>query len=176
MTKVTPVTVREGRADSSALSNQSLALPGDMGNLTAQKNESEFLIPVGTHWVERDVLGISEQVYQVTGGKCRVASCNCGRCLDKGHFPHVVLELGKDGRTHPVFGFTRFGPHVVQRIREIHISQNPNKKAMESNRQKREELKRKSQDIQQEKLEIVEAALKSTKFDWRGPKGMRTRA
>ena len=176
MPKVTPVTVREGRADSSALSNQSLALPGDMGNLQAQRNESEFLMPVGTHWVERDVLGISEQVYEVTRGKCRVASCQCGRCLDKGHFPHVVLELGKDGRTHPVFGFTSFGPHVVQRIQEIHVSQNPNKKTMQANAERRQQLKQKSRVIQQEKLEVVESALKSKKFDWRGPDGMRTRA
>ena len=175
MSKVTPVTVREGRADSSALSNQSLALPGDMGNLQVNRNDAEFLMPVGTHWVEQDVLRISEEVDRITQGKCRVASCNCNNCERQGHFPHVVLELGKDGRTHPVFGFTQFGPHVVQRIREIHVSQNPNKKAMTENQRLLAERKQRTRDAQSEKLEIVKSALSSHKHNWRGPNGIRTR-
>lgn len=176
MTLVKPATVKEGRANSAALSNQNLAIPGDWDSLRLSSKASEFLTPVGTHWVERDVLGVAEEVYKITDGKCRVASCQCGKCLEKGHFPHVVVELGKDGRTHPVFGFTRFGPHVTQRIREIHISQNPNKKSMENNRKIHEARKQKARDLQTERLEIVEAALKSHKFDWRGPNGIRTKA
>lgn len=172
----TKVTVREGRADSSALSDQSLALPGDWKKVQAQKAASNFLIPVGTAWVERDVLGVSEEIYKLSGGRCRVASCNCGRCLDKGHFPHVVVELGKDGRTYPVFGFRKFGPHVVQRMLEIHVSQKHNAKAMKHNEKLRETKKQAAKDLQRERLEVVQSALSSHKFDWRGPNGMRTKA
>lgn len=174
---ITPVTVvREGRGHASALSDQSLQLPGQWENFKAQTNEGSFLLPVGTHWVEQDVLGVAEEVYRVTRGRCRVASCNCGKCLERGHFPHVVLELDRFGRTHPVFGSRSLGPHIVQRLREMHISNDPNKKAMEANAKENARRKRLAEERQAEKLEIVSSALASTKFDWRGPNGIRTRA
>lgn len=176
MVNVTPVTVREGRADSSALSNQSLQLPGKYEQIQSVKNADKMMLPIGTDWVQRDVLGISEEVYRVSGGRCRVASCSCGRCTDKGHFPHVVLEQGKSGRTYPVFGFTSFGPHVLQRLREIHVSQKPNKKSMQDNAKLMTKKKQLADDKLKEKLEVVEAALSSPKFNWRGPDGMRTKA
>lgn len=172
---VKPVTVvREGRGHSSALSDQSLHLPGQWDGLTSRTNGGSFLLPVGTHWVERDVLGIAEEVYKVTRGKCRVASCNCGRCLSRGHFPHVVLELDKYGETHPVFGARSLGPHIVQRLREMHVSNNPNKRAMEANERERQRRRNVSEAANQEKLEVVRSALSSHKFDWRGPDGIRT--
>lgn len=173
---VTPVTVRGGRANTSPLANQSLDLPGDWNKVQANKNTAEFMLPVGTDWVARDVLGVSEEVSRVTQGKCRVASCQCGRCLDKGHFPHVVVEKGKSGRVYPVFGFTHFGPHVIQRVQEIHVSQNPNKKSMENNKKVLEANKAKARELQTERLEVVHSALSSSKFDWRGPNGIRTKA
>lgn len=171
----TPVTVREDRANSSVLSNQSLELPGDWDGVQS-KVTSEFVLPVGTHWVERDVLGVSEEIEAMTGGQCRVASCQCGKCELEGHFPHVVVEHGRRGGTFPVFGFHKFGPHVIQRMQEIHVSNNPNKKAMEANKKRRQEIEAQAEAIQREKLDIVHSALSSTRFDWKGPNGIRTKA
>jgi len=172
---VRPVTVREGRGHASALSNQSKNLPGnEWEKIQEVKDTSQFLLPAGTHWVERDVMGVAEEVHHVTKGKCRVASCSCGHCLERGHFPHVVLELARNGRTSPVFGFTSFGPHVIHRLREIHVSQGHEKKMREKNDKIRESHKKKSEEYQQEKLEVIRAALESHKHDWRGPNGLRT--
>lgn len=173
---VKPVTVREGRGDTSALSKQSLDLPGNWDKVSVARDTSRFLLPAGTSFVERDVLNVAEEVHRVSEGKLSVASCSCGRCVEKGHFPHVVLELDRRGRTSPVFGFTTFGPEVVQRVREIHISQKHVQKASARNKLIREQAKKNASLAQQEKLEIIEAALKSSKFDWRGPEGLRTRA
>lgn len=174
---VTPVTVvREGRGHSSALSSQSLELPGQWDKFTPKTNEGSFLLPVGTHWVENDVLGVAEEVSRVTRGKCRVASCPCGHCVERGHFPHVVLELDKFGRTHPVFGSRSLGPHIVQRLREMHVSNEPNKKSMSQNAKERARRRRLAEERQAERLEVVSSALASHKFDWRGPNGIRTKA
>jgi hypothetical protein len=172
---VKPVTVREGRGHSSALSDQSLELPGEWDKVTKVQNTSRFLLPSGTAFVERDVLGVAEEVERISGGKCRVASCSCGKCLEKGHYPHVVLELSRRGQTSPVFGFTNFGPHVVQRLREIHVSTGHHKESLKKNEKIRKDMKAKAVEVQRENLEIVETALKSHKFDWRGPRGLRTR-
>lgn len=175
---VTPVTVRGGRGDkaASALSNQSLNLPGgNWDDLQVERNTSNFLLPAGTHWVENDILSISDRVNQITNGKCRVASCTCGNCVMKGHFPHVVVELTRSGKTAPVFGFTEFGEHVLHRLREIHVSQEPNKKSEENNRRVREQARKNTDAHRREKLEIIQAALDSPKHDWRGPGGIRTK-
>ena len=171
-----PITVREDRGHSSVLSDQSLEVPGQWNEAQVLSRSSEFLLPAGTSWIKRDVLGVAEEVERMTGGKCRVASCSCGKCLQLGHFPHVVVELTKQGQTVPVFGSKELGPHIVQRLREIHVSNNPNKKSMKKNAKLRAEMKQKALEIQREKLAVVEAALRSHKFDYRGPNGMRTRA
>lgn len=174
---VKPVTVvREGRGHSSALSDQSLELPGQWDKFAPKYNQGSFVLPVGTSWVEQDVLGVAEEVYRVTNGKCRVASCTCGHCLTRGHFPHVVLELDRYGRTHPVFGSRSLGSHIVQRLREMHVSQKPNKKAMDSNEKEYERRKKIARERQTENLEVIQSALDSHKFDWKGPDGFRTRA
>lgn len=170
---IKPVTVRESSRESATLSDQSLALPGNWDKIIeAGSNVDKTLLPVGTHWVERDVLGISEEVHRVTRGKCRVASCQCGKCVEVGHFPHVVLEVDRFGRTSPVFGFTSFGSHVVQRLREMHVSNNPNKKAMASNARLRKAREQRVAEARQEKLEVIESALRSHKHDWKGPGNM----
>lgn len=176
MIPIKPVTVREGRGSTSALSHQSLNLPGKWDETQVQKKGADFLLPVGTSWVSRDVHGVADEIYRMTGGKCKVASCQCGRCIEVGHFPHVVLERTRQGHTSPVFGFTSFGPHVIQRMQEIHISQKPNQKSMENNRKLKASMQKHAEDIQREKLAVVEAALSSPKFDWRGPNGIRTKA
>lgn len=172
---VKPVTVREDRGQSSVLSDQSLELPGQWDTFTPKRSEGAFVLPVGTHWVEQDVLGVAEEVHRITRGKCRLASCTCGHCLRRGHFPHVVLELDKYGRTNPVFGSRSLGPHIVQRLREMHVSNNPNKKAMKENEKEYNRRKKLAEEVQAEKLEVVQSALNSHKFDWRGPDGMRTK-
>lgn len=171
-----PVTVREGRGHSSALSDQSLSLPGQWDKVSAVTNESRFLLPTGVGWVENDVLGVADEVRRVSKGRCRLASCGCGHCVERGHFPHVVLELTKDGKTAPVFGSRELGSHIVQRLREIHVSNNPNKTSMEKNLKLRADYKAKALEGAREKLEVVESALRSHKFDYRGPGGMRTKA
>lgn len=176
MIPVKPVTVRESRGDASALSDQSLALPGNWGQFAEVRDTGRFLEPVGTAFVERDVLGVAEEVHRVSGGRCRVASCSCGNCHRKGHFPHAVVEQGNSGRVYPVFGFSEFGPHVVQRLREIHVSNNPNKEAMDHNRKVKARLQKRTDEKRAEGLEIIRAALESRKFDWKGPAGLRTRA
>ena len=172
----TPVTVREGRGHASALSDQSLQLPGQWDKVQTVTNESRFLLPTGIGWVENDVLGVADEVRRVTNGKCRLASCACGKCLERGHFPHVVLELTRTGRTVPVFGAKQLGPHIVQRLQQMHVSNNPNKASMEQNQKVRTAIRQKAIDSAREKLEVVEGALRSHKFDYRGPNGMRTKA
>lgn len=175
---ITPVTVvREGRGHASALSDQSLEVPGQWDHFAPKTNEGDFLLPVGTDWVTNDVLGVAEEVHRVTRGKCRLASCTSGHdCLRLGHFPHVVVELDKFGRTHPVFGSRSIGPHIVQRLREMHVSNNPNARSVENNERIRANRQRLAQEAQAERLEVVSAALASHKFDWRGPNGLRTKA
>lgn len=173
---VTPVTVvREGRGHASALSDQSLELPGKWDKFTPKTNEGSFLLPVGTDWVESDVLGVAEEVARITRGKCRVASCSSGHdCMRLGHFPHVVLELDRFGRTHPVFGSRTLGPHIVQRLRQMHVSNDPNAQSIKNNDRIRDSRRKKAEDALTEKLEIVSAALSSHKHNWRGPNGLRT--
>lgn len=171
----TPVTVREGRGHASALSDQSLHLPGQWDKIHASTNESRFLLPTGIGWVENDVLGVAEEVKRITNGKCRLASCACGKCLERGHFPHVILELTKRGRTVPVFGARELGPHILQRLRQMHVSQNPNESSIQHNKRLRAERRGQALEGMRERLEVVEGALKSHKFDYRGPYGMRTR-
>lgn len=173
MLPVKPVTVRGGHRGSGALSDQSLDLPGNWDGLNEARSD-KMLVPVGTSFVQKDMLGIAEEVHSMTGGRCRVVSCQCGQCVEKGHFPHAVVEFAKNGKTYPVFGFREFGRHVIDRMREIHVSNNPNKKAMKKNAELYASRKKRAQEVQQEKLEVIEAALRSPKFDWRGPSGMRT--
>lgn len=167
------VSVREGRSDIDQPLNQGLALPGDIERLQAIRASSKFVLPAGTHWVENDVLSISNEIAS-RWPNLRVASCPCNRCLIEGHYPHVILEHCKDGVTRPVFGFTRFSPDVVERLKAIHASEDPAAKHREINERKRTEERKRAEEAQREHLEVVEAALKSRKSDWRGPDGLRT--
>lgn len=169
----TQLQVREGRPDIDKPLNQGLALPGDLERLQAVQASSKFVLPVGTHWVENDVLSISNEI-TARWPNLRVASCPCNRCLIEGHYPHVILEHCKDGITRPVFGFSRFSRDVVDRLKAIHASENPQAKHRELNARKQAEVKQQAEDAQRERLEVVEAALKSRKRDWRGPNGLRT--
>lgn len=154
-------------AAAQAPQDQSLLLPGQWQDTAPQAGG--FLVPVGTSWVSNDVLRVSEEIAH-RWPNLRVASCGCNRCLELGHYPHVVVELTRDGRTVPVFGFTEFSAHIIERLHAIHASQNPNEAAMKHNEMMRHEMKRRQNEAAAEKLEVVEAALKSPKTTWRGPK------
>lgn len=166
------LSVKEGHRGDPEPSEQKLLLPGDWS--TQQMATGGGLIePVGTHWVERDVLGVAEEVAQ-RWPNLRVASCDCGCCLSQGHYPHVVVEMCKDGKTRPVFGFTKFGRHIIERLAQIHVSNQSNEQMEKQNEKVREDLKKKTDEKRRADLEVVESALKSHKHDWKGPNGLRT--
>jgi len=167
----TAVQVREGSPDADAPMEQKLLLPGEWEQLQAISASSKFLVPVGTDWVEQDVLGIANEV-SIRWPNLAVASCPCGHCLRKGHYPHVVMEHCRDGVTRPVFGFTRLDRRIIDRLKAIHASEDPQAKHEEVKRKARAEAKRKREEEQKEQLEIVEAALRSPKVHWKGPDGM----
>lgn len=165
------ITVRE--KGSAAPIEQKLLLPGEYERIEAIRASSKFLRPVGTSWVENDVLGIAEEVAR-RWPNLAIASCPCGHCLERGHYPHVVMEHCRDGVTRPVFGFTRLNREIVQRLQAIHTSQDVQAQHDRLKAAHRAEAKRKRDEAQRAQLEVVEAALRSPKHDWRGPDGLRT--
>lgn len=167
----TAVKIREGADTQRGAMRQELLLPGEWERLEAVRAASQFILPVGTQWVQSDVLGIANEV-AARWPNLAVASCSCGKdCLRQGHYPHVVLEHTRDGQTVPVFGVVRLTREVIHRLQAIHASQNPLAKHKEQNEQARREAKRQAAERQREDLEVLEAALRSHKVDWKGPKG-----
>lgn len=165
--------VREGSPNAGNPINQGLMLPGQQERIQAVSASSKFLKPVGTHWVEHDVLSVAEEVNR-RWPNLRIASCSCGHCLARDHYPHVVMEHCKDGVTRPVFGFTRLGRDVIDRLGAIHESQNPQARHAALNARRRREEQARAEEQRREDLEVVEAALRSGKHNWKGPRGMRT--
>lgn len=147
-----------------------LLLPGDWEKIQAQKASSKFLLPVGTHWVEQDVYGIADEI-NARWPNLRVASCGCGHCIARGHAPHAVVEHCKDGVTRPVFTFVRFGRDVIDRLHQIHVSQDPQAQHEAHNAAVRKALKAKQDEARKAALEEPEAALRSSKSSWRGSDG-----
>lgn len=169
----TAVKVREGADQHQGTMKQELLLPGDWERMEAVRASSKFILPVGTQWVEADVLGIANEV-STRWPNLQIASCQCGKCLAAGHYPHVVLEHTRNNQTVPVFGFVRLNRDVIHRLQAIHSSQDPLKKHLEQNEQTRAVLKKEADAAQKEQLEVIESALRSHKHDWKGPNGMRT--
>lgn len=153
---------------------QELLLPGREGSVQVKRNLSNFLIPVGTHWVERDVLFISEEISR-RWPSAIVVSCNRnhpGECAPVGHYPHMVMERLPDGRTLPVMGFERFEPDVIHRLQAIHVSQDPQATHEQINRRERKARHQRVQEHGRELAEIVGAALRSNSHSWKGPDGI----
>lgn len=169
----TSIRVREQASEAHAPIEQKLMLPGELEKIQAVRASSKFIRPVGTHWVENDVLGVAEEVNR-RWPNLRVASCPCGHCLRRGHYPHMVMEHCRDGVTRPIFGVTKLNRSVVDRLKAIHESNDPKAHHEELKRRHRAEAKRKRDEAQREQMEVIEAALKSPKSDWRGPGGFRT--
>lgn len=147
-----------------------LLLPGQWEAERMRAASSGFLLPVGTAWVERDVLGIADEI-NARWPNLRVASCSCGQCIPRGHAPHAVLEHCRDGLTRPVFTFTRFSRDVIDRLHAIHVSQDPYAQHEAHNRKVRAEIERKQKEERDAALEEPIAALKSSKSSWRGSDG-----
>jgi len=162
------------RGGSGEPGNQSLLLPGDWNPLQ-QGRPGGLVEPVGTHWVERDVLGVAQEVAQ-RWPNLRVASCSCNRCHEQGHYPHVVVELCRDGKQRPVFGFSAFGRHIIERLEAIHVANEPDKQAEKANEQAKKAARKQTDDKRRADLEVIEAALRSPKIDWKGPGGKRADA
>lgn len=161
---------------------QDLAMPGDdaswhelQSDQRTGKQTGSLLVPNGAGWVEHDTLGVAEEVAR-RWPNMRVAKCQqrCTDCAALGHYPYVVMELTRSGKSVPVLGFLRLDRTVIDTIWSIsHAAGDQQKLADAHNQKVRAELDRKSAEAQQASLEIVGAALKSRKFDWRGPGGVK---
>lgn len=169
----TAIKVREGADRHGGTMQQELLLPGEYEKMQAIRASSHFILPVGTQWVQADVLGIANEVAS-RWPNLAIASCPCGKCKAHGHYPHVVLEHTRTGETVPVFGFMRLNRDVIHRLQAIHTSQDPLAKHKEQNELARAAAKAEADAAQKEQLEVIGAALRSAKHDWRGPNGMRT--
>jgi len=169
----TAIKVREGADAHAGTMKQDLLLPGQYERLEAQRASSHFILPVGTQWVQADVLGIANEVAS-RWPNLAIASCPCGKCKAAGHYPHVVLEHARDGSTAPVFGFMRLNGDVIHRLQAIHASEDPLAKHKEQNELAHAAAKAEAAAAQRERLEVVRAALSSPKLDWKGPDGLRT--
>lgn len=161
---------------------QPLDMPGDasswfdiQSDQRRGKETGSLLVPDGTGWVEHDTLGIAEEVARMWPN-LRVAECRmrCSDCSALGHFPYVVCELDAKGRTVPVLGFLRLDRQVIDTLWSISRAAGDQQKLADKHNERiRAELQRKSEDQQKAALEIIGAALKSHKYDWRGPGGVK---
>lgn len=166
----TAIKVRPDRRNAGGPRKQELLLPGQWEKIQAREASSSFMLPVGCQWVQRDVLGIAEEV-AARWPNLRVTSCSCGRCLPLGHSPHAVVEFCRDGRTRPVFGFTQFSRDVIDRLHAIHTSQNPHDAHLKHNAALRKALKAEAKAAKDADLEMAVAALESPKTTYTLPGG-----
>lgn len=168
---------REGGDSSSSRgsADQQLLLPGQHERLQSVERSRHFAIPVGTHWVERDVLYVSEEIAR-RWPNLLVVSCSCGQCGLQGHYPHMVMESCRDGETRPVFGFHEFGRHLIERLQAAHNENTEDllERMHKENEKVRKAKRDKVRDQQREAAEVVGAALQSPKLKWRGPGGVTT--
>lgn len=150
---------------------ESLALPGNW-DITEDRldTSSQLLLPVGTDFVEQDVLSIAERAWVEFG--VRIASCACGACLGRGHFPHMVMEVTEHGETVPVFGFKQFDNRVLKRLHEIDTRRvDVGKQVRDKREAARRDRRRQFHDAQGEALDMVESALRSHKHEYKTPIG-----
>lgn len=145
--------------------NKNLLLPGDHERLQAIEKSSRFTIPVGTHWVERDVLYVSEEIAR-RWPNLAVVSCSCGKCLTVGHHPHMVVESCRDGQTRPVFGFVKFGRHIIEQLAAAHVSNNTLERIHKNNADVLEQKRKAHRERTGEASEMLVSALRSHKLSW----------
>ena len=132
-----------------------------------------FLLPSGGKWVERDVLDIAGEI-QARWPNLRLASCNCGKCAQEGHYPFVVLHLDKTGAQVPVIGATTLDRRLIEAIAEMHASNVSYRKMKRREEQRKRAITKAREERREEAREIVRSALSSPKERWVGPNGLAT--
>lgn len=156
-------------------SDRQLLLPGQDSQQKAVRASRDFIIPVGTHWVERDVLMVSEEINR-RWPSLLVVSCGCGACDANGHYPHMVVESCEDGRTRPVLGFVEFGRHIIEQLSMAEQTESADllERMKRDNDLERARRKKASDEKIHEAAEVLGAALASSKQRWKGPNGVVT--
>lgn len=155
-------------------SMSNLLLPGDH-SIHKVRSANELLLPAGTSWVRRDHLRIREEIKRLWPN-LDIAACRCNRCMERGHWPYMVVELCRDGVTRPIFGVDRLDGRVIKRLYEARNANNPLGKLQERNARRRAEIRARSDAERRERLDVVESALRSHKHNYRADSmGMRTR-
>ena len=149
---------------------QRLLLPGQWEKLKAVEASRNFALPLGTHWIERDVFDITSEI-QHRWPELRVASCSCGRCMYVGHYPHMVCEVAPDGSYAPVFGFSEFSREVIDRLFLLDAQRfrggvkEQMQKIQEKNRSNLRAQENALNDETEERKDMVVSALRSGKHD-----------
>lgn len=163
--------------------DQSLDMPGTAeGWLDVQsdqrddrrRNPGSLLVPDGAGWVAHDTLGVAEEV-AARWPNLRIAQCEqrCRDCAAQGHYPYVVIELTRSGRSVVVLGLERLDRSVIDTLWSISEAAGDQQKlADEHNARVREAIARRRDESRRARLEVVESALRSRKKRWRGPGGV----
>lgn len=155
--------------------DRQLIMPGQEARQRVQAGAGDFLIPVGTHWVERDVLRVSEEVSR-RWPNLAVVSCQCGRCGELGHYPHMVVEQLPTGESTPVLGFMQFSREVIEQLSMAEQAESAD--LLERMRKEKEatlrERQRKATEARDEAKAVLVSALRSNKQHWVGPNGVAT--
>lgn len=173
-----PLTVRSPGRRPGAPLRQSLDMPGDWRGLQDAQRDGQsrgLLVPQGAGWVQHDSLGVAEEVSQ-RWPNLRVAKCEkgCVDCAVEGHYPYTVVELTVSNKAVPILGFMRLDRSVIDTLWSISAEQHDTQRlADEHNERVRAEIARKQHEHREAMLEVIGAALKSNKFDWIGPGGVK---
>lgn len=154
---------------------QKLLLPGEWEKLTAIENSKQFMLPLGANWIEHDVLNITKTIME-RWPELRIASCDCGWCHRRGHFPHMVMEIRQDGSMVPVFGFSEFSGEIIQHLEAIDSRMEGGAKELAKKRiaqmeKHRIDRKAREKDERGDLLDMAESALRSHKHDYSTPIG-----
>ena len=179
MTTEPRVTARDPGRKPGTPVKQTLDMPGNWREVQDAQHKGDargsLLVPSGAGWVEHDTLGIAEEV-AARWPNLRVAECvkRCDDCAALGHYPYTVVELDRKGKTIPILGFLRLDRRVIDTLWSISAeTADQQRLADEHNARVRAEIEKKVAEQQKASLEIIGAALKSTKYDWRGPGGVK---
>lgn len=151
----------------------SLMLPGDWQREQARRASDEFVIPMGTDFVRADLLEVSLEVKRLWP-ELDIVQCKSGHdCMELGHYPFMVMERTRSGKTYPVVGTDRLDKGLIERLWRMHREQRGVEDIKQQNEKAQERKRKHRQEERLEQLEVAEAALSSSKYDWRGPNGIR---
>lgn len=139
-----------------------LMLPGKTERLARTRAADWFVLPVGTDWVRRDTLRITAEIERLWP-TLRVCECRCGHCLQRGHWPFLVVELTAKGETVPVFGVEALDGRVLRRLYDAHRDRKPLERMNAANARARAAAEQVMAEERAERLEVVGSALRSHK-------------